>query len=155
MTEVPERRMRHISRFYDITNKKEYKINEVSKWLIPNINKVLAYIDSRKDVVKRYNYTSSLIYLLKLIDKNNNTNENKTMIKYLSDKNDTLKKNLKTENKKKDHDNKANIDDLYQSMKEDKYKQRLANKRRWYKENKKKISKYNRKYYDKNIKVET
>ena len=56
MTEIPENKMNRIMTFYKIVNKNNYKINEVSKWLIPNIKKIDEFIDKNSNLIKKYNY---------------------------------------------------------------------------------------------------
>lgn len=143
MTEISPKKVSHLQKFYKIINKKNYDIYEISKWLIPNINLIESYID-KKDYRKQYEYNTTLIYLLNLLDKNNKTGKNKDKINYFAIKNKLLLHKLK-ESKAKIGKPKIGSDDYY--------KQRLAAKRKWYKKNKKKTSDYNRKYYEKHIKI--
>ena len=120
-----------IAKLYDYIGNKKYTIYEGSKWLVPNIKKIEKYIDQHNTYKEQYLYNKAVTYTLELIDYNNKNNQNKDHIKYFKLKNKLLKQKIKNQSY---------------------YEKRLENKRSWYNKNKKKVSNYNKKYYQKKIK---
>ena len=120
-----------IKKLYDFIGNKKYTIYEGSKWLVPNIKKIESHIDQKYTYKEQYFYNKAVTYTLGLIDHNNKNNQNKGHIKYFKLKNKLLKQKIKTQSY---------------------YDKRLENKRLWYNNNKKKVSDYNKQYYQKKIK---